>query len=267
MPLFFDGFTAWIFISSSIYLNSFVNDLYFDLFSNSFFLFVEIVLLIFFVFIFLFELYLIDYSSNQNYVNYLIYFLLPGLFFFIYFLIVDLLIFENFFTLYFFNFTFNINFFIVFSKVVILFSIIFVFILSLNYFDFEKFQVLEYPLFLLLSILGMFLLICTADFFVLYLLLEFVSFCFYIMASLKRYSNLSIEASLKYFILGSFSSAVLLFGLSLFYGFFGTTSFFEISVLLFSIDILVENYFIFLFGLIFISVGLLFKLAVFPFHF
>lgn len=252
---------------SSSFLYTMSTGIYYSLFTNVFFLFVEITFLIFFVFIFLYELYLIDFGYNQKYINYLIYFILPGLGFLVYFLLVDLLIFENFFSIYFFNFTFMVNYFVVFSKLFILLLIIIVFILSLNYFDWEKFQILEYPLFVLLATLGMFLLISAGDFFILYLLLEFVSFCFYIMASLKRYSNLSIEASLKYFILGSFSSAVLLFGLSLLYGFFGTTSFIEISTLLFTLDLGHDNYSIFLFGLVFISVGLLFKLAVFPFHF
>lgn len=241
--------------------------LYLNLFSNSFFLFVEILLLLFFIFIFIYELYLIDFAYDYGFINYLIYLIIPGLLFIMYFLIIDLKVFENIFELYYFNFTFVLNYFLIFSKFFILLSCVFIFLLSLNYFDFEKFQVLEYPLFLLLALLGMFLLISSADFFVLYLLIEFVSFSFYILASLKRYSNLSIEAALKYFILGSFSSAVLLFGLSLFYGFFGTTSFLEILVLLFSVDILYDNYSIFLFGLIFVSVGILFKLAVFPFHF
>lgn len=227
----------------------------------------EIILLLFFLIIFLYELYLIAYVYNKFHVDYIISFIIPGLFFILYFLVIDLCVFENVFLVFSFNFTFASNYFVVFSKLFILFLIIIVFVLSLNYFDFEKFQVFEYPLFIILSSLGMFLLVALSDFFLLYVLLEFVSFSFYILASLKRYSNLSIEASLKYFILGSFSSALLVFGVSLFYGFFGTTNFFEIFILIFSLDFLVDNYFVLFFGLLFISVGLLFKLSVFPFHF
>jgi len=97
--------------------------------------------------------------------------------------------------------------------------------------------------------------------------LELQSFCFYILASLKRYSNLSIEAALKYFILGSFSSAILLFGISLIYGFFGTTNFFEINILLSNSIFFFDYSSIILLGLVFVSVGVLFKLAIFPFHF
>src|SRR3546814_5386055 len=87
-------------------------------------------------------------------------------------------------------------------------------ILSLYYFKFEKFQIFEFPIIVLLSVLGMFILISSNDLIVLYLAIELQSFCFYILSALKKYSNLSIEAALKYFIQGSFSSAMLLFGIS-----------------------------------------------------
>jgi len=113
----------------------------------------------------------------------------------------------------------------------------------------------------------MFILISANDFIVFYLALELQSFCFYILASLKRYSNLSIEAALKYFILGSFSSGVFLFGISLLYAFYGTINFTEINQLIFFSDIYFNYFSVATFGLFFISVGLLFKLAIFPFHF
>jgi len=113
----------------------------------------------------------------------------------------------------------------------------------------------------------MFILISANDFIVFYLALELQSFCFYILASLKRYSNLSIGAALKYFILGSFSSGVSLFGISLLYAFYGTINFTEINQLIFFSDIYFTYFSVATFGLFFISVGLLFKLAIFPFHF
>jgi len=142
-----------------------------------------------------------------------------------------------------------------------------VFLISLDYFKFEKFQVTEYSIIVLLAVLGMFLLVSANDFISLYLALELQSFCLYILASLKRYSNLSIEAALKYFILGSFSSGIFLFGISLLYGFFGTTNFYEINTLTFSSDIFTNYSSPVLISILFISVGILFKLAVFPFHF
>tara|TARA_B100000749_G_C18403551_1_gene455891 strand:+ start:744 stop:1136 length:393 start_codon:yes stop_codon:yes gene_type:complete len=107
-----------------------------------------------------------------------------------------------------------------------------VLLLSLNYFNFEKFQIFEYPFFILLVLQGLFILIAANDFFIVYLSLEIQGFCFYILAALKKYSNLSIEAGLKYFILGSFSSSVFLFGISIIYGFAGSLNFNDLSLLL-----------------------------------
>lgn len=223
--------------------------------------------MVIFLFFFLFELFIIEVVFDRHHVNYLIYLILPSLFCILYIIGIECSVFENLIWVFSFINTFSFGYFITFSKFFILCLLIIVLMLSLDYFDFEKFQVFEYPLLILMSGVSMFLLISVSDFFMLYILLELVSFSFYIMASLKRYSNLSIEASLKYFILGSFSSAMLLFGLSLFYGFFGTTNFFEIFVLIFSFDLVFDNYFAFIFALLFICVALLFKLSVFPFHF
>jgi len=137
---------------------------------------------------------------------------------------------------------------------------ILVFCISLGYFDFERFQVFEYSLLLMLSVFGMFVLVSVNDFILLYLSVELQSFCFYVLAGLKRYSNLSIEAGLKYFILGSFASALLLFGISLIYGFFGTLNFNEVYYLFFFDSGL-------LLAVLFITVGILFKLGLVPFHF
>ena len=113
----------------------------------------------------------------------------------------------------------------------------------------------------------MFILISANDFIVLYLAIELQSFCFYILSALKKYSNLSIEAALKYFIQGSFSSAMLLFGISLIYGYFGSVNFNDINTLIFS-DIILNSFdHIFIFGFLFITVGILFKMGVVPFHF
>jgi len=113
----------------------------------------------------------------------------------------------------------------------------------------------------------MFFLLLANNFFVFYLALELQSFCFYVLCSIRRYSNLSIEASLKYFILGSFASSLFLFGISLIYGFFGTLTFTNIEFLLFSIDIFIQYNKFVIFGMIFILAGFFFKLGVVPFHF
>lgn len=100
-----------------------------------------------------------------------------------------------------------------------------------------------------------------------YLSIELQSFALYILASIKRYSNLSIEAGLKYFILGSFASGLILYGITLIYGFLGTTAFNEIYTLLW-LGTFIESYPIgVIFGFIFIISGLFFKLGLVPFHY
>jgi len=196
-------------------------------------------------------------------VNFVIYFTFPFLI-----ILLLLLILQFNYSLIFFNGYFLINKLIVFAKILIVLTLILIFVISLDYFKFEKFQIPDYVAIVLLAVMGMFLLVSANDFITVYLALELQSFCLYILSSLKRYSNLSIEAALKYFILGSFASGILLFGVSLLYGYFGTTNFFEINILLSYEDLIISDYFIIVFlGVLFISVGILFKLAIFPFHF
>jgi len=199
---------------------------------------------------------------SYDYVNFVIYFTLPFILFFLLFLYLQFSV-----PGFFFDSAFAVSKIIVFSKIFVICVILVIFILSLDYFKSERLQLFEYPIIILLSTLGMFILISANDFIVFYLALELQSFCFYILASLKRYSNLSIEAALKYFILGSFSSGVFLFGISLLYAFYGTINFTEINQLIFFSDIYFTYFSVATFGLFFISVGLLFKLAIFPFHF
>src|ERR1700678_1661637 len=114
----------------------------------------------------------------------------------------------------------------------------------------------------------MLIVLSSNDFFLLFLGLEVQSLVFYILAGLKRYSNISIEASLKYFIVGSFSSCVMLFGISILYGFLGTLNFFLIECFVISdVNLFLQDKFYLIFGIFLILVGLLFKLAIFPFHF
>jgi proton-translocating NADH-quinone oxidoreductase chain N len=102
-----------------------------------------------------------------------------------------------------------------------------------------------------------------------YLAIELQSLCFYIITNLKFYSNFSIEAGLKYFILGALSSGILLFGCSLLYGFTGLTNFLDLTIL-FYYNILegfhLNHYKGALIGIIFIYCGVLFKIGIVPFH-
>ena len=125
----------------------------------------------------------------------------------------------------------------------------------------------EYPLLILITTLGMGLLLSSYNFLSLYLSLELQSLGLYVLATFKRGSAYSTEAGLKYFILGAFSSGLLLFGISLIYGSTGTTNFEDLArLLLGSSENLTDLSTGLLGGLIFVSVGLVFKLAAAPFH-
>jgi len=121
-------------------------------------------------------------------------------------------------------------------------------------------------------VLGLFLLCSANDLLTAYLAIELQSLAFYVLASFKKTSTFSVDAGIKYFILGAFSSSLFLFGSSLLYGFTGTINFEDFNNLLFHVcqgnfsndtlfDISIIN-----FGLFFILISLFFKLAIAPFH-
>ena len=161
------------------------------------------------------------------------------------------------------------DFFSLYCKLFILILTFFYLMLCLNYFKHAKYAIVEFPILILFSTLGMFFIIGSNDFFVLFLGLEIQSLIFYILAGLKRYSNLSIEASLKYFIFGSYASCIMLLGISFLYFSFGTLNFLEINKLLIdslSLSSINNNNSFFLVGIILFISALFFKIAVFPFH-
>jgi NADH-quinone oxidoreductase subunit N len=158
--------------------------------------------------------------------------------------------------------------FTVFVKVVILLSSMACILISLNYLEYNKINTFEYSLLILLSVLGMLLLVSSYDLLSLYLAIELMSLSFYILAAYKRNSEFSGEAGLKYFILGAFSSGLLLFGSSMLYGFTGMTNFEDIAKLLLGLGATGDalSYNGILIGILFISIALLFKVAAAPFH-
>lgn len=122
-----------------------------------------------------------------------------------------------------------------YSKILILISSIVCLLMIQNYIKDQKLNQFEYIVIILLSILG-FLILCSAnDLITAYLAIELQSLSFYVMASFKKNSSFSVEAGLKYFVLGSFSSAVLLFGSSLIYGATGSLNFSDFKDLYFNI--------------------------------
>lgn len=158
------------------------------------------------------------------------------------------------------------NEFTIFVKNILIISLIGCILMSYNYLLKEKIIQYEYYILLCLSFLGMFTMISSNDLITLYLGIELQSLAFYILAAFKVHNNFSTEAGLKYFILGAFSSGLLLFGCSLIYGFVGTTNLQDIQLLFISKEIPSDLFNGLLLGIIFITVGILFKLGAAPFH-
>lgn len=149
-----------------------------------------------------------------------------------------------------------------------LLSIIMIILLvtSYNYMRLNKLLIFEFYILMLLSFIGMITLLLSYDFITAYLSIELQSLCFYILAAINRNKNSSIEAGLKYFILGSFSSSLLIVGIAIIYGVTGFTNFYDLSKL-FELGLYNINWDSYIFiGLLFINIGLFFKLAIPPFH-
>jgi len=148
----------------------------------------------------------------------------------------------------------------IFMKVLTLLFSLFVLISSRDYLKSNYIDKIEYPIIILASILGMILMISSYDLIVFYLGLELQSLSLYILASFKRDEERSTEAGLKYFVLSALASGLLLYGCSLIYGFTGSTNFEIIS------KNLEESNTGAVFGIVFIIVGLAFKVSAVPFH-
>ena len=119
----------------------------------------------------------------------------------------------------------------------------------------------EYPILILFSSIGMGMMVSAGDLLTLYVGLEMQSLAAYVLASFMRQDERSSEAGLKYFVLGSLASGILLYGTSLLYGFTGTTSFEGIAIALGDGVSKGE-----LFGMVFLLAGLAFKMSAVPFH-
>jgi NADH-quinone oxidoreductase subunit N len=147
-----------------------------------------------------------------------------------------------------------------FFKILILTSSLFVLNASKNFIIDNNLAKFEYPIIVLLSILGMFFMISSNDIILFYLGLELQSLSLYILAAIDRDNLRSSESGLKYFVLSALSSGLLLYGCSLLYGFTGSTNFDLIA------DKLTEENIGAVFAMVFILVGLAFKVSAVPFH-
>ncbi len=136
-------------------------------------------------------------------------------------------------------------------------------IMAMRYIEREDMARFEYPVLILFATLGMLLMISANDMMSLYLGLELQSLSLYVVAAFRRDNLRSSEAGLKYFVLGALSSGMLLYGMSMVYGFTGTTSFAGLAAQ-FSSDAPVSIGLIV--GIVFLAAGLAFKISAVPFH-
>ena len=156
--------------------------------------------------------------------------------------------------------SFVTNSFTNFFKILILLGTMFVMLITQRFIKEIKINYFEYTLLLLFSVLGMFFMISSNDLMSFYLGLELQSLALYILASIDRDNLKSNESGIKYFVLSALSSGLLLYGCSLLYGFTGSTNFDEINL-----RMEIENTGA-IFAMVFILVGLAFKVSAVPFH-
>ncbi len=145
-------------------------------------------------------------------------------------------------------------------KIITLIGAFLVLVISSAYLKSYKIFKIEYPILILSSVLGMMVMISSNDLMVFYMGLELQSLALYVLATFNRDQLKSSEAGLKYFVLSALSSGLLLYGCSLIYGFSGSTNFNVISSQLNS------NEYVLTFGIVFILVGIAFKISAVPFH-
>ena len=149
-----------------------------------------------------------------------------------------------------------------FMKVLTLVGSLVTLVMSVGFARAERFDKFEYPVLIVLATLGMMLMISANSMLALYLGLELQSLALYVVAAINRDNLRSTEAGLKYFVLGALSSGMLLYGISLVYGYTGNIGFDQIAAVLGQ----GERSLGLLFGLVFILAGLAFKISAVPFH-
>ncbi|NQW01707.1 MAG: NADH-quinone oxidoreductase subunit NuoN [Rhodospirillales bacterium] len=155
--------------------------------------------------------------------------------------------------------------FAVFTKVLVLIGAGVTIIMAQSFLVRHKMARFEYPILILFAVLGMMMMISANNLMALYLGLELQSLSLYVIASFQRDDARSTEAGLKYFVLGALASGMLLYGMSLIYGFTGSTDFVQIAQSL-SKDAADGPGLGIIFGIVFILAGLAFKVSAVPFH-
>ena len=150
--------------------------------------------------------------------------------------------------------------FSIFIKILILISSLFILYSSQIFIKDNNINKFEYPIIFLIAILGMFFMVSSNDLILFYLGLELQSLALYILTAIDRDNLKSTESGIKFFILSALSSGLLLYGCSLLYGFTGSTNFEIINKELTSENVGA------VFAMVFILVGLAFKVSAVPFH-
>jgi NADH-quinone oxidoreductase subunit N len=159
-----------------------------------------------------------------------------------------------------FNGSIVVDLFARFMKVLALAGSAVAILMSLDYMSRAGQRRFEYPILVIFSTLGMMLLVSAGDLIALYLGLELMSLCLYVLAAIQRDTVRASEAGLKYFVLGALSSGMLLYGCSLIYGFTGNVTFAGIA------QAAGQGGIGLVFGLVFLFAGLCFKVSAVPFH-
>ena len=159
--------------------------------------------------------------------------------------------------------TFVNDAFALFMKSLVLIGSALAILMSFQFNEEERIARFEFPILVMLSTTGMMIMISANDLIILYLGLELQNLALYVTASFNRDLSRSSEAGLKYFVLGGLSSGILLYGLSLVYGFAGTTGFVDLFHLFVGNAPVSKGVIV---GLAFVIAGLAFKISAVPFH-
>ena len=157
---------------------------------------------------------------------------------------------------------FLVDDFAVFVKTVVLGAAALALVLSLEWNRRERIDCFEYPILVLFASLGMMMMVSANDLMSLYLGLELASLALYVLAAIQRDDLRASEAGLKYFMLGALASAITLYGMSLTYGFAGTTQYDGIATAVAARPMATGL----IVGLCFVAAGLAFKISAAPFH-